>query len=178
MTHNGDTGDIACDHYRRFKDDVALMRELGLKAYRFSITWSRILPDGTGRVNQAGLDFYSRLVDELLANDIEPLADAVPLGSAGGAGRSRRLAQSRHRRLVRRLRHACMFRALDGRVKTWVTLNEPWVVTDGGYLHGALAPGPSQPLRSADRLASTCCARMAPRCRPTAPRASTRSAWW
>ena len=73
MTLNGDTGDVACDHYRRWKDDVRLMRELGLQAYRFSVSWSRILPEGTGRVNQAGLDFYSRLVDELLANGIEPL---------------------------------------------------------------------------------------------------------
>src|SRR5690606_5934175 len=73
MTLGGDTGDVACDHYRRWKDDVKLMRELGLQAYRFSVSWSRILPEGTGRVNQAGLDFYSRLVDELLANDIEPL---------------------------------------------------------------------------------------------------------
>src|SRR5690606_17678279 len=62
MTLNGDTGDVACDHYHRWKDDVRLMRELGLQAYRFSVSWSRILPEGTGRVNQAGLDFYSRLV--------------------------------------------------------------------------------------------------------------------
>src|SRR3546814_14741120 len=73
MTLGGDTGDVACDHYRRWKDDVRLMRELGLQAYRFSVSWSRTLPDGTGRVNQAGPDFYSRLVDELLANDIDPL---------------------------------------------------------------------------------------------------------
>src|SRR4249919_3547247 len=68
LVANGDTGDVACDHYRRWQGDVALMRELGLKAYRFSVSWSRVLPDGTGRVSQAGLDFYSRLVDELLAN--------------------------------------------------------------------------------------------------------------
>ena len=66
MVLNGDTGDVACDHYRRWKDDVKLMRDLGLQAYRFSVSWSRILPEGTGRVNQAGVDFYSRLVDELL----------------------------------------------------------------------------------------------------------------
>ena len=73
MMLNGDTGDVACDHYHRWKEDVALMKQLGLKAYRFSVSWSRILPEGTGRVNQAGLDFYSNLVDELLANGIEPL---------------------------------------------------------------------------------------------------------
>ncbi|HEX6159710.1 MAG TPA: family 1 glycosylhydrolase, partial [Thermoanaerobaculia bacterium] len=72
-TVNNETGDVACDHYRRYKEDVALMKRLGLRAYRFSVSWSRILPDGTGRVNPGGLDFYNRLVDELLANDIEPL---------------------------------------------------------------------------------------------------------
>src|SRR6185436_6119624 len=65
-TANGETGDVACDHYRRYKSDVALMKQLGLNAYRFSISWSRVLPNGTGPVNRAGLDFYSRLVDELL----------------------------------------------------------------------------------------------------------------
>ena len=60
---NGETGDVACDHYHRYREDVALMAELGLGAYRFSIAWSRVLPDGAGRVNQAGLDFYDRLVD-------------------------------------------------------------------------------------------------------------------
>src|ERR1044071_3911473 len=70
---SGDTGDVACDHYRRYRKDVALMRELGLKAYRFSIAWGRVLPKGTGRVNTAGLDFYDRLVDTLLDNGIAPM---------------------------------------------------------------------------------------------------------
>ena len=74
LTANGDTGDIACDHYRRYEDDVALMAELGLNAYRFSISWSRILPEGRGRVNRKGLDFYERLVDALLAKGIQPTA--------------------------------------------------------------------------------------------------------
>ena len=73
MMANGDTGDIACDHYRRWKEDVALMKQLGLKAYRFSIAWARVLPEGRGRINIRGLDFYDRLVDELLRNDITPL---------------------------------------------------------------------------------------------------------
>jgi beta-glucosidase len=140
MTHNGDTGDVACDHYRRWKDDVALMRDLGLQAYRFSVSWSRVLPEGRGRVNPAGLDFYSRLVDALLEAGIEPLLTLyhwdlpAALDDRGGW-----------------LNPDCadwfadygrvLYRALDGRVKRWVTLNEPWVVTDGGYLHGALAPG-------------------------------------
>ena len=74
LTANDETGDIAFDHYRRFPDDVALMRDLGLNAYRFSISWSRILPSGTGAVNRAGLGFYERLVDTLLASGIQPSA--------------------------------------------------------------------------------------------------------
>ena len=71
---NGDTGDVACDHYHRMPEDVALMNELGLNTYRFSISWPRVLPEGYGRVNSKGLDFYDRLVDELLAADILPNA--------------------------------------------------------------------------------------------------------
>ena len=73
MVRDGDTGDVACDHYRRYREDVALMRELGLNAYRFSISWSRVLPGGRGAVNAAGLDFYERLVDALLEHGIEPM---------------------------------------------------------------------------------------------------------
>ncbi|HTP38204.1 MAG TPA: GH1 family beta-glucosidase [Steroidobacteraceae bacterium] len=140
LVKDGDTGLVACDHYRRFREDVALMRDLGLKAYRFSIAWSRVLPQGRGAVNPAGLGFYERLVDELLTHGIEPLATLfhwdlpAALDDRGGW-----------------LNPDCaqwfadyagtVFRRLDGRVKRWVTLNEPWVVTDGGYLHGALAPG-------------------------------------
>ena len=69
---DGSTGDVACDHYHRWREDIALMKELGLKAYRFSIAWARILPRGRGQVNVAGLDFYSRVVDELLRHGIEP----------------------------------------------------------------------------------------------------------
>ena len=72
LTVNGDTGDVACDHYRRWRDDVALMAALGLQAYRFSVSWSRIFPHGTGAVNQAGVDFYARLVDALLERGITP----------------------------------------------------------------------------------------------------------
>jgi beta-glucosidase len=140
MVKNGDTGDVACDHYRRYASDVALMRELGMQAYRFSISWSRVLPHGKVKVNQAGLDFYDRLVDALLENGIEPLVTLfhwdlpAALDDLGGwlnpdiAGWFAEYA-------------TVMFRKLDGRVKKWATLNEPWVVTDGGYLHGALAPG-------------------------------------
>ncbi|MEN1959893.1 GH1 family beta-glucosidase [Luteimonas sp. MJ246] len=140
MTLNGDTGDVACDHYNRWKDDVALMRELGLKAYRFSVSWSRIHPEGTGRVNRKGLDFYSRLVDELLANDIEPLATLfhwdLPAALDDRGGWLNRDCADWFAEYG-----TTLYRALDGRVKKWATINEPWVVTDGGYLHGALAPG-------------------------------------
>ena len=67
--HNGDS---ACDHYHRFRDDIKLMKEIGIKAYRFSISWTRIIPDGTGAINEKGVKFYSELIDELIANGIEP----------------------------------------------------------------------------------------------------------
>lgn len=70
--YNNHNGDIACDHYHRFKEDVALMKQIGLKAYRFSISWPRVMPNGTGEVNEKGLAFYDALIDELLANDITP----------------------------------------------------------------------------------------------------------
>ncbi len=140
MTVNGDTGDVACDHYRRWKDDVALMKSLGLNAYRFSVSWSRILPEGIGRVNRAGVDFYSRLVDQLLANGIEPLLTLyhwdLPAALDDRGGWLNRDCADWFAEYG-----SVLYRALDGRVKKWVTLNEPWVITDGGYLHGALAPG-------------------------------------
>ncbi|MBI5067287.1 MAG: beta-glucosidase [Deltaproteobacteria bacterium] len=136
----GDTGDVACDQYRRYREDVALMRRLGIRAYRFSVAWGRVLPEGTGAVNGRGLDHYERLVDELLAAGIEPMATLyhwdlpAALDDRGGwlnpdiAGWFADYAR-------------VLYRRLDGRVKLWATLNEPWVVADGGYLHGALAPG-------------------------------------
>lgn len=139
-TVNNETGDVACDHYRRYKEDVALMKRLGLRAYRFSVSWSRILPDGTGRVNQGGLDFYNRLVDELLANDIQPLLTLyhwdLPEALDDRGGWLNRDVASWFAEYAE-----VMYKSLDDRVKMWTTLNEPWVVSDGGYLHGALAPG-------------------------------------
>jgi len=140
MMKNGDTGDVACDHYRRYREDVALMKDLGLKAYRFSVSWSRVLPEGTGRVNKAGLGFYERLVDALLEAGIQPVPtlyhwDLPAALDDRGGWLNRDIANwfADYGRV--------MFKALDDRVKMWSTLNEPWVVTDGGYLHGALAPG-------------------------------------
>ena len=138
--NNDDNGDVACDHYRLFRDDIALMSELGLKAYRFSIAWGRVLPLGKGKINAAGLDFYERLVDTLLKHGIQPMTTLfhwdlpAALDDRGGwlnpdiADWFAEYAQ-------------IVFRRLDDRVKLWATLNEPWVVTDGGYLHGPLAPG-------------------------------------
>jgi beta-glucosidase len=136
----GDTGDVACDHYRRFREDVALMRELGLNAYRFSVAWGRVLPEGTGAVNPRGLDHYERLVDELLANGIRPMVTLyhwdlpAALDDRGGWLNPDVAAWfAEYTRAVAR--------RLDDRVALWATLNEPWVVADGGYLHGVLAPG-------------------------------------
>src|SRR6059058_5991217 len=131
LVRDGDTGDVACDHYRRYRDDVALMAGLGVKSYRFSVSWSRVLPGGTGTVNPAGLGFYDRLTDELLARGIAPMAALDDRGGWLNPDAAAWFAEYA----------AVLFRKLDGRVKLWATLNEPWVVADGGYLHGALAPG-------------------------------------
>ena len=140
LTAGGDTGDVACDHYHRWREDVALMREIGLTAYRFSISWSRVLPEGRGRVNRKGLDFYSRLVDALLDGGIRPNVtlfhwDLPEALDDRGGWLNPDIADwfADYARVV--------YDALDDRVPMWATLNEPWVVTDGGYLHGTLAPG-------------------------------------
>ena len=137
---NGDTGDVACDHYRRFQDDVELMHSLQLGAYRFSISWSRVLPQGTGRINPAGLGFYERLVDSLLARGIQPMATLyhwdlpAALDDRGGwlnPDVAKWFAEYAD----------VVFRKLDDRVKLWTTLNEPWVAMNDGYLLGIHAPG-------------------------------------
>ncbi len=140
MVTNGDSGDVADDHYHRWKDDVALMKQLGLKAYRFSISWSRVLPDGEGRVNEAGLGFYDRLVDELLDNDILPFVTLYhwdlpqALQDKGGWG-ARAITET----------FACYTEViadrLGDRVKHWITLNEPHVFAYAGHYHGVHAPG-------------------------------------
>lgn len=140
MVEDNQTGDVACDHYHRYREDVALMRDLGLTAYRFSLSWSRILPAGTGRVNSTGLDFYQRLVDALLESGIRPCATLyhwdLPAALDDRGGWLNRDAVNWFADYAR-----VVFATLDDRVGMWATLNEPWVVTDGGYLHGALAPG-------------------------------------
>jgi len=140
LVRDGANGDVACDHYRRYRDDVAVMRTLGTNAYRFSVSWSRVMPTGRGPVNPAGLDFYERLVDALLAAGIEPLVTLyhwdLPAGLDDRGGWLNPDIANWFAEYA-----AVVFRKLDGRIKMWSTLNEPWVVTDGGYLHGSLAPG-------------------------------------
>jgi beta-glucosidase len=136
----GHTGDLACDHYHRYRDDVALMADLGLAAYRFSIAWPRVLPTGHGRVNERGLDFYDRLTDELCGRGIEPIATLYhwdlpqALDDAGG-WTVRETAE--HLAAYAAVVHA----RLGDRVRTWTTLNEPWCSAFLGYADGAHAPG-------------------------------------
>ncbi len=137
---NGETGEVACDFYRRYPDDIRLMRELGLDSFRFSIAWPRIFPAGRGRVNEAGLDFYDRLVDELLANGIEPCVtlyhwDLPQALEDEGGWPVRSTAEA-----FVGLAEAVAGR-LGDRVSRWVTHNEPWVAAWLGYGWGLHAPG-------------------------------------
>ena len=139
-TYQGQTGEIAADHYHRMEEDVALMADLNLNAYRFSLSWPRILPHGTGAVNERGLDFYDRLVDALLARGIRPLATLyhwdLPLD-----------LQDRGGWLVRDTAYAfadyaeVVARRLGDRVDWWITHNEPWCSAYLGYALGIHAPG-------------------------------------
>jgi beta-glucosidase len=137
---NGDTGDVACDFYHRHAGDVALMRELGLGAFRFSVAWPRVLPEGRGPVNQSGLDFYDRLVDELLESGIEPFLTLFHwdtpqrLEDAGGwPSRATVEAFAEYAEVVAG--------RLGDRVRYWTTHNEPWVVSWLGHAKGEHAPG-------------------------------------
>ncbi len=139
-TFEGDNGDIACDHYHLYKQDVGLMHDLGLNGYRFSIAWPRILPEGRGTVNPKGLDFYDRLVDELLKNDIQPYAtlyhwDLPQALQDNGGWKNRSTAKyfAEYADIVSR--------RLGDRVKSWITLNEPWCSAALGHMVGDHAPG-------------------------------------
>ncbi|MGF1645569.1 MAG: GH1 family beta-glucosidase [Kineosporiaceae bacterium] len=143
----GDTGDTATDHYHRLAEDVALMADLGLRAYRFSIAWPRVQPAGSGPVNRAGLDFYSRLVDALLERDITPVATLYhwdlpqPLEDAGGwpvRDTAERFAEYA----------SVVAAALGDRVGVWTTFNEPWCTAFLGYAAGVHAPGRTDPAAS------------------------------
>lgn len=140
---NNDNADFACDHYHRYVDDVKLMKDLGYTAYRFSIAWPRIFPAGRGAVNQKGLDFYSRLVDSLLENNITPNATLyhwdLPTALDGG-WESRDTAEAFAAYTDVITRH------LGDRVKTWCTLNEPWCASILSYWLGQHAPGLTDPI--------------------------------
>jgi len=137
---HGDTGDIADDHYHRYKEDVELIAHLGVDAYRFSIAWPRILPQGRGSINAAGLDFYERLVDALLAKNIKPFATLYhwdlpqALQDEGGwAARETAYAFADYAEIVAK--------RLGDRIAGWITHNEPWVVSYLGNAEGVMAPG-------------------------------------
>jgi beta-glucosidase len=144
---NGNTGDVACDHYHRVGEDIALMGALNLRAYRFSIAWPRILPAGRGKVNPAGLAFYDRLIDELLDAGITPWATLyhwdLPQVLEDEGGWPNRATADAFTELVD---HAT--RRLGDRVKSWITLNEPWCSAFLGYATGHHAPGRTDPAAS------------------------------
>ncbi|HEX4834374.1 MAG TPA: GH1 family beta-glucosidase [Trebonia sp.] len=139
--YHGDTGDVACDSYHRYPEDVALLKRLGAGAYRFSVSWPRILPKGRGEVSQQGLDYYRRLADALLAEGIAPVAtlyhwdlpQALQDEFGGWAGRDVAEAFAEYAGVAAG--------ALGDRVSRWITLNEPWVAANVGYRWGRHAPG-------------------------------------
>jgi len=140
----GDHARRACDHFHKYKDDVALMKDMGLKAYRFSLAWTRLLPGGAGAVNQAGIDFYSKLIDELLAAGIDPCPTLfhwdLPLAlqeKGGWASADMPDWFAAYAELA--------FKSYGDRVKTWFTLNEPNVFASAGHVIGMHAPGLTDP---------------------------------
>jgi beta-glucosidase len=137
---NGDTGDVACDSYHRWREDIALARAMNLNSYRFSIAWPRIQPSGSGPVNAKGLDYYSRIVDALLEARIRPFVTLyhwdLPQALEDAGGWPNRDTASRYADYVQ-----LMAQALGDRVSDWMLFNEPSVFTYGGYLEGRHAPG-------------------------------------
>jgi beta-glucosidase len=140
----GETADVTVDHYHRYREDVDCMRNLGLGAYCFSLSWARILPEGTGRVNQAGVDFYNRLLDALLEQGITPYAMLYhwdlpqKLQDRGGWGERGIIDAFEEYTQV-------AVRSFGDRIKDWVTHNEPMVITYAGHVLGNLAPGLQDP---------------------------------
>lgn len=145
--HNGDTLDVACDHYHRYAEDFDLMRDLGAKAYRLSIAWPRIYPEGAGRLNQPGLDFYNRLIDSMLERGLTPwvtmfhwdLPQALEEAHGGWRGRATVDAFATYADMI--------VKSLGDRVKNWITLNEILCFTLLGYGAGQKAPGLKLPAR-------------------------------
>ena len=140
MITNGETGDIACDSYHRYHEDIRLLKELGIPAYRFSISWPRILPDGTGNINEKGLAYYDAMIDLLLENGIEPYVTLFhwDLPSAlqnKGGWRNRKTAEAFYDYASVIAKH------FDGRVRNYITINEPQCFIELGYSRGTHAPG-------------------------------------
>ncbi|GAA5181344.1 GH1 family beta-glucosidase [Rugosimonospora acidiphila] len=140
----GDTGDVACDHYHRYRDDVDLMERMGLRSYRFSTSWSRVQPGGSGPLNQAGVDFYKRLLDELNGRGIEPWLTLyhwdLPQELEDAGGWPNRDTAYRFADYA-----AALHLALGDRVSHWTTMNEPWCSAFLGYGSGQHAPGRGEP---------------------------------
>lgn len=142
-TFKGSNGDVAVDHYHRYKEDVALMAEQGLKTYRFSVAWSRILPEGKGEINPKGIQFYSDLIDELLKNGIEPMVTIYhwdlpkALQEAYGGWESREIIEdfANYAKIL--------FDAYSDRVKYWISMNEQNVFVTHGYMQASHPPGKS-----------------------------------
>jgi beta-glucosidase len=136
----GDTGDVACDHYHRWRSDLDLMAGLGIEAYRFSIAWPRVLPDGAGAVNAPGLRFYRELAEGLLERGIEPIATLyhwdLPQALQDQGGWASRDTAARFAEYA-----SAVAAELGDVVSEWVTINEPWVVAFQGHAHGTKAPG-------------------------------------
>ncbi|MGI8909921.1 MAG: GH1 family beta-glucosidase [Rubrobacteraceae bacterium] len=138
--YRGDTGDIACDQYHRLEEDLDLMADLGLKAYRFSVAWPRIQPEGSGPANQKGLDFYRRLVDGLRERSIEPMLTLyhwdLPQALEDRGGWTNRETSERYAEYA-----GILYEVLSDSVPYWITLNEPWVASWMGHAYGVHAPG-------------------------------------
>ena len=138
--HHGDTGDTACDHYHRLDEDLDLMAEIGLEAYRFSVSWPRIQPEGSGPANQKGLDFYRRLVAGLRDRDVTPALTLyhwdLPQALEDLGGWTNRDTSMRFAEYAR-----VVYEELADEVPLWITLNEPWVVSWLGHALGVHAPG-------------------------------------
>jgi beta-glucosidase len=137
---DGTTGDIACDHYRRYREDVDLMADLGIGYYRFSLAWPRLQPRGRGTLNAAGVDFYERLVETLLERDIEPWVTLyhwdLPQALQDAGGWPERSTAQRFAEYA-----SAVYERLADRVRYWTTFNEPWVAAFAGYASGMHAPG-------------------------------------